>query len=160
MSSDLIIVLLVLAAMIAGIVLVRRSQGRPSGQRSRGRPLTPAEQEQQRKSVRIPVSCAVLINSEISAKSREVGAGGMSMYTEALLRVSQPVHVEFVLPPDRPISIPGVVWWQKENMVGIRFDVYDKQLFAIRNWVEEQSDQLLARTAGAPAAGAQAQELP
>lgn len=155
MSSDLIIVLLVVAAMIAGIILVRRGHGRPSRNRSRGRPLTPAEQEQQRKSMRIPVSCAVLINSEITATSREVGPGGMSMYTDAPLRVSQPVHVDLVLPPDRSISIPGVVWWQKENMVGIRFDVYDKQLFAIRNWVEEQSDQLLARTAGA-----QARELP
>lgn len=151
MSSDLIIVLLVVAAMIAGIALVRRGHGRPSRYRVRGRPLTPAEQEQQRKSMRIPVSCTVLINSEVSATSREVGPGGMSMYTDALLRVSQPVHVDFVLPPDRPISIPGVVWWRKENMVGIRFDVYDKQLFAIRNWVEEQADLLLTRTAGAQA---------
>ncbi len=153
MSSDLIIVLLVVAAMIAGIALVRRGHGRPS--RIRGRSLTPAEQEQQRKSMRIPVSCEVRINSEIVATSREVGPGGMSMYTDALLRVSQPVHVDFVLPPDRPISIPGVVWWRKENMVGIRFDVYDKQLFAIRNWVEEQADLLLTRTAGA-----QAPEMP
>ena len=156
MSSDLIIVLLVVAATIAGIMLVRRGHGRAAPNRPQGRPLSPVEQEQQRKSMRIPVSCTVRINSEISATSREVGPGGMSMYTDdALLRVSQPVHVDFVLPPDRPISIPGVVWWRKENMLGIRFDVYDKQLFAIRNWVEEQADLLLARTAGA-----QAPELP
>ncbi len=71
------------------------------------------------------------------ASSREIGAGGMSMVTDANLKIAQPLELSFTL-PEQKITVPAVVWWKKGNLVGVRFDVTDERRLWISKWVEEQ----------------------
>ena len=88
---------------------------------------------------RIPIASPVRINRSYDGITREIGPGGMSLGTEAELRVSQPIQLSFALPTGQPVNIAGVVWWRKERTVGVRFDVYDKQAVVIRKWIEKQA---------------------
>lgn len=96
---------------------------------------------QLRRDKRIPVVHPVSIGAPdgtYSATSRDISAGGMSMTTNANLKVAQPVQVSFSL-PEQHITVPAVVWWRKGNVIGVRFDVTDERRLWISKWVEEQA---------------------
>ena len=150
MSSGLAAVLLIALAVLTLVVMLQRrppQEGDPREHEDEPRRLSPGERELHRQALRVPLVCAVTINNEIPGTSRELGTGGMSVHTDAPLRVSQPAHVAFVLPSGLNISIPAVVWWRRRNVAGFRFDVYDKQLPSIRRWVEDQAERAGARDA-------------
>ena len=150
MSSGLAAVLLIALAVLTIVVMLQRRppvEGDPREHEDEPRRLSPGERELHRQALRVPLVCQVVINNEISAMSRELGTGGMSVHTDARLSVSQPAHVAFVLPSGQNISIPAVVWWRRRNVAGFRFDVYDKQLPSIRRWVEDHAERSTARVA-------------
>jgi hypothetical protein len=73
----------------------------------------------------------------IEAEAAEIGAGGMSVCCESILDVSQPVELQFCLPPEGPeIRIAAIVWWKKEGSVGFRFDLLSPQRATIAHWIE------------------------
>jgi PilZ domain len=78
------------------------------------------------------------------ARSQEIGAGGMSLVNADSLSVAQPVKLYFTLPSGRELKLDAVVWWKRNQRVGIRFDLRDPQCRLIQQWVEEQIK--LART--------------
>lgn len=96
---------------------------------------------QLRRDKRIPAVHPVSIGAPdgtYTATSRDISAGGMSMTTNANLKVAQPVQVSFSL-PEKHITVPAVVWWRKGNVIGVRFDVTDERRLWISKWVEEQA---------------------
>ena len=79
------------------------------------------------------------------ARSQEIGAGGMALQNAGRLSVAQPVHLSFTLSPRLELKLDAVVWWKRDQRVGIRFDPRDgKSRGIIQQWVEEQIK--LART--------------
>jgi hypothetical protein len=96
---------------------------------------------QLRRDKRIPVVHPVSIGAPdgtYTATSRDISAGGMSMTTNANLKVAQPIQLSFSL-PEQHITVPAVVWWRKGNVIGVRFDVTDERRLWISKWVEEQA---------------------
>ncbi len=73
----------------------------------------------------------------LTARSVEVGGGGMSLRNAESLSVSQPVQVSFELPGAEVVVIQAVVWWKKAELIGIRFDPTDENRQRVLRWVEE-----------------------
>ena len=72
-------------------------------------------------------------------KSEEIGAGGMALRNAGQLSVGQPVRVAFTLSPGLRLQLDAVVWWKRDQRVGVRFDPRDgKSRVIIQHWVEEQ----------------------
>ena len=72
-------------------------------------------------------------------KSEEIGAGGMAVGNAGRLSVGQPVRLAFTLSPGLRLKLDAVVWWKRDQRVGIRFDPRDgKSRVIIQQWVEEQ----------------------
>ena len=72
-------------------------------------------------------------------QSEEIGAGGMALQQAGRLSVAQPVHLSFSLSPGVDLKLDAVVWWKRDQRVGIRFDPRDGQSrVLIQQWVEEQ----------------------
>lgn len=74
----------------------------------------------------------------VVARSQEIGAGGMALANAGRLEVAQPVKVAFTLPAGRGLKLDAVVWWKRDQRVGIRFDPRDGGCRLIQHWVEEQ----------------------
>jgi len=72
-------------------------------------------------------------------QSEEIGAGGMALQQAGCLSVGQPVQLSFILSPELGLKLDAVVWWKRDQRVGIRFDPRDgKTRLVIQQWVEEQ----------------------
>ena len=72
-------------------------------------------------------------------RSQEIGAGGMALQNAGRLSVAQPVRLSFTLSPELELKLDAVVWWKRDQRVGIRFDPRDgKSRLIIQEWVEEQ----------------------
>jgi len=103
-----------------------------------------------RRDRRVPVVTAVTVRTpegaSATATSREISAGGMSMELPDVVKVSQPVQLDFVLPPDQPASVHAVVWWRKGDMVGVRFDYSDESRLRIKDWLRTQAAPLAQGT--------------
>ncbi len=103
-----------------------------------------------RRDRRVPVVTAVTVRTpdgaSATATSREISAGGMSMQLAGLVKVSQPVELEFVLPPSQPANVHAVVWWRKGDLVGVRFDYTDESRLRIKDWLRAQAAQLAPGT--------------
>lgn len=90
----------------------------------------------------------VSINTEVEVhcgdeilvtRSEEIGAGGMALQNAGRLSVGQPVRLSFTLSPGLGFQLDAVVWWKREQRVGIRFDPRDSKCrVTIQQWVEEQ----------------------
>jgi hypothetical protein len=96
-----------------------------------------------RRPPRIPFSTPLIITSHsgtetITAESQDLAIGGMMVKPSVPLSVGQPIQVSFSLPGGTPIRIPAVVCRAVgSSSFGIRFDVMDKQMSVIGDWVEQ-----------------------
>ena len=89
--------------------------------------------------VSIAVEVKVYRGDEVVvARSQEIGAGGMALANAGRLEVAQPVKVAFTLSPGLELKLDAVVWWKRDQRVGIRFDPRDGHCRLIQQWVEEQ----------------------
>lgn len=99
-----------------------------------------------RRDRRVPVVTTVTVRTpdgaSATATSREISSGGMSMQLEGVVKISQPVELEFVLPPNQAASVHAVVWWRKGDMIGVRFDYADESRLHIKDWLRAQAAQL------------------
>ncbi len=100
-----------------------------------------------RKHPRIPIAARVTIvtsRARVEGEAGEIGAGGMSVRCEhplavSQLAVSQPVELEFRLPPDGPeIRMAGIVWWKKDKEFGFRFDLLSAHHKLVEQWIEQR----------------------
>jgi len=72
-------------------------------------------------------------------QSEEIGAGGMALQNAGRLSVGQPVQLSFILSPELGLKLDAVVWWKRDQRVGIRFDPRDgKTRVLIQQWVGGQ----------------------
>lgn len=85
--------------------------------------------------VEVKVYCG---DEVVVARSQEIGAGGMALENAGRLSVAQPVKVAFTLPAGRELKLDAVVWWRRDQRVGIRFDLRDGNRRFIQQWVEDQ----------------------
>jgi hypothetical protein len=96
-----------------------------------------------RRPPRIPFQAEVRITSHggtetISAQSQDLAIGGMLLKPSMPLSVGQPIHVAFSLPSGMDIDIPAVVCRTVgPSSFGVRFDVMDRQIRTIGEWVEQ-----------------------
>jgi len=88
--------------------------------------------------VEVKVYCG---DEVVVARSQEIGAGGMALENAGRLSVAQPVKVAFTLPAGRELKLDAVVWWRRDQRVGIRFDLRDGNRRFIQQWVEDQIKQ-------------------
>lgn len=99
-----------------------------------------------RRDRRVPVVTAVTVRTpdgaSATATSRDISAGGMSMQLPGVVKVSQPVELEFVLPPSQAACVHAVVWWRKGDVIGVRFDYNDDSRLRIKDWLRAQAAQL------------------
>ena len=99
-----------------------------------------------RRDRRVPVVTSVTVRmpdgASVTATSREISSGGMSLQLEGAVKISQPVQLEFVLPPNQPASVHAVVWWRRGDTVGVRFDYADESRLHIKDWLRAQAPQL------------------
>ena len=78
-------------------------------------------------------------DENLVTRSEEIGAGGMALQNAGRLSVGQPVQLSFILSPELGLKLDAVVWWKRDQRVGIRFDPRDgKTRVVIQQWVEEQ----------------------
>lgn len=99
-----------------------------------------------RRDRRVPVVTTVTVRTpdgaSATATSREISSGGMSMQLVGMVKISQPVELEFVLPPNQAANVHAVVWWRKGDMIGVRFDYADESRLHIKDWLRAQAPQL------------------
>jgi PilZ domain len=96
---------------------------------------------QPRQFPRVPIALTVRVyfgSDTLVTKSLEIGAGGMALDYAGCLSVAQPVKVSFALHPDQELTLDAVVWWKRDQRVGIRFDLCDRNRCVIQDWVEKQ----------------------
>jgi hypothetical protein len=72
-----------------------------------------------------------------TARSYQLGAGGMALRDVPELQVALPIELLFTLPQGPAVSVPAVVWWKEKGLVGVRFDVSSPQRDIIERWVRE-----------------------
>ena len=103
---------------------------------------SPALQFQPRQFPRVTVAMEVKVhcgNEVLVTKTQEIGAGGMALENAGRLSVAQPVKLSFTLPSGPELKLDAVVWWKRDQRVGIRFDVRDGNCrHVIQQWVEQQ----------------------
>ena len=99
-----------------------------------------------RRDRRVPVVTTVTVRTpdgaSATATSREISAGGMSMQLAGAVQISQPVELEFVLPPGQAATVHAVGWWRKGDMIGVRFAYADESRLSIKDWLRSQAAQL------------------
>src|ERR1700747_1231184 len=97
-----------------------------------------------RKHVRVPLSVPVKVQSlniACDARAVEVGGGGMSLADAENLSISQPVQLTFILADTGPITIQAVVWWKKDKLTGVRFDLGDDNRKLVEEYVANTVQQ-------------------
>ena len=117
-----------------------RTRARPEGELHAG---DIAEVHKLRRDRRVPMVTTVTVRTpegaSATATSREISAGGMSMQLPGTVKVSQPVELEFVLPPGETAYVHAVVWWRKGDLIGVRFDYADESRLRIKDWLRAQA---------------------
>ena len=74
--------------------------------------------------------------SVITASSREISAGGMSLATAEELSPGQAVEISFALLTLPRIWVRATVSWRHGKNVGIHFDPTDDRRARIKAWVD------------------------
>lgn len=94
-----------------------------------------------RKHPRIPIEMDVelmLRGESLPARAVQIGGGGMCVQLARSLPISFPVELTFRLPEGPQVRISGVIWWQKRDQAGIRFDYTGEARVTVENWVRER----------------------
>jgi hypothetical protein len=95
-----------------------------------------------RKHPRVSIAAKVTIltpSARAEGEASEIGAGGMSVRCDHAFGVSQPVELQFSLPPDGPeIRMAAIVWWRKNGHAGFRFDLQSAHRTLIERWIEQR----------------------
>ena len=113
----------------------------------------------------VPLGLTVLrsgLPDSISARTIEIGEGGMGVVPAAQLLVGEPVRVEFLIPhTSTPVRATAVVRYQRERCFGLQFlRLPVEQQSMVRYWTRREGELLLTALAGSasgePAAGPQA----
>jgi hypothetical protein len=94
-----------------------------------------------RRYVRIPVITEISLvtndNHRITATSKELSCGGMSMTSNEEISIGTAVEVSFALLTLPRLWVRGIVSWRKPNKTfGVRFDPADNRRLRIKEWVE------------------------
>jgi hypothetical protein len=93
-----------------------------------------------RRYVRIPVITEISLvtsdNRRLTATSRELSSGGMSMHCADDLSSGQGVEVSFALLTLPRIWVRGNVTWRKGKNFGVRFDAQDARRLRIKEWID------------------------
>lgn len=93
-----------------------------------------------RRYVRIPVITEVSVvtpdNRRLTATSRELSAGGMSMTCAEEVQPGSAVEISFALLTLPRIWVRGNVTWRKGKHFGVRFDASDQRRLRVKEWVE------------------------
>jgi hypothetical protein len=81
----------------------------------------------------------VTLSARIEGEANEIGAGGMSLRCDHPLAISQPVELQFRIPPDGPeVRMAAIVWWRKGKDFGFRFDLLSEHHALIERWIEQR----------------------
>lgn len=93
-----------------------------------------------RRYLRVPVmtevSISMLDGSRLTATSREISTGGMSLRCNYPPETGNQVEVSFSLLTLPRIWIRGFVAWKKNNkLFGVRFDVTDERRRRLKEWI-------------------------
>jgi PilZ domain len=92
-----------------------------------------------RRYVRIPLATTVTISvrggEKIKGTSSEVSGGGMSLQLPVKLAAGEPLEVWLSLENDKPVRIPGVVRWTRNDLTGIRFEDEDARV-RVKEWID------------------------
>lgn len=70
-----------------------------------------------------------------TARSVQLGTGGMSLEHAGRLSMAYPVLLTFALPSGCPVRVGAVVWWKTRELVGLRFDPRDHNRH-IQEWID------------------------
>lgn len=97
-------------------------------------------QHEFRRYVRLPVITEVLLTDKtgrrITATSKELSSGGMSISTDADFKVGAPLQISFALLTLPRMSLNGTICWRAKNSFGLRFDPTDERRKRLREWVQ------------------------
>jgi hypothetical protein len=93
-----------------------------------------------RRYVRIPVITEVTViaadGHRLTATSKEISAGGMSLKCSEDLDVGTGVEISFALLTLPRIWVKGTISWRGKNVFGVRYDSMDDRRLRIKEWVE------------------------
>jgi Tfp pilus assembly protein PilZ len=94
-----------------------------------------------RRYVRLPLITAVTLSADsrqLSAHTQEISAGGMSLESQHLLKLGDPVQLSFNLPNNKNVKVVANVCWvrQDKHLMGVRFDQQDERRLAVKEWIE------------------------
>lgn len=93
-----------------------------------------------RRYVRIPVMTEVAVvtadSRRLTATSRELSSGGMSLQAGEEVSAGQNVEVSFALLTLPRIWVRGNVAWRKGKTFGVRFDPQDDRRLSIKQWID------------------------
>jgi hypothetical protein len=93
-----------------------------------------------RRYVRIPVITEVSLvtadNRRLTATSRELSSGGMSLHCPDDLSSGQSAEVSFALLTLPRIWVRASLTWRKGKNFGLRFDPQDERRLRIKEWVD------------------------
>jgi len=98
-----------------------------------------------RRYVRIPMVVEVQVEAEgrrYSASTREISAGGMSLFPTDKLPTTGVYQLTFTLPDTPKTVVYASLCWraEAEGMVGMRFDANDNRRFEVRKWIDDFLD--------------------
>jgi hypothetical protein len=97
-------------------------------------------QHEFRRYVRLPVITEVVLTDKtgkrISATSKELSSGGMSISTDADFKVGAALQVSFALLTLPRMSLNATICWRAKNSFGLRFDPGDERRKRLREWVQ------------------------
>jgi len=100
----------------------------------------------------VPLDLTVLrsgLPDSISARTIEIGEGGMGVVPAAQLLVGEPVRVEFLVPHSgTPVRATAVVRYQRERCFGLQFlRLPVEQQSIVRYWTRREGELLLTARA-------------
>jgi len=101
----------------------------------------------------VPLDLTVLrsgLPDSISARTIEIGEGGMAVVPASHLLVGEPVRVEFLVPhTGTPVRATAVVRYQRERCFGLQFlRLPVEQQSLVRYWTRREGELLLTAPAG------------
>ena len=91
-----------------------------------------------RRYVRIPLVIEISIASDtgsFSGSSREISGGGMSVQLTLTASIAKKLRLSFTLPEKSAVTIDAEVCWQKDSLVGFKFQESDPARQSVRKWI-------------------------
>jgi len=93
-----------------------------------------------RRYVRIPLVIEISIASlvgDLSGSTREISGGGMSVQLARMAYLSDKLRLAFTLPEKSAVTIEAEVCWQKDSLVGLKFQESDPARQIVRKWINK-----------------------